>query len=171
MGTYRIRINDRTYNVSLEAAGRDKFRATLNNEVFEGQSVGNGDLLTWLVRSGNHVVRAQTKIIRSDNLDVWIAGIPFGASIEIIGTAAYGHSMEAPREKRAGGEIRALMPGRITSILVKEGEPVNVGTPLLILEAMKMQNEIVSPMAGQVKSIRVLEAAAVKKDSILVVVE
>jgi biotin carboxyl carrier protein len=63
------------------------------------------------------------------------------------------------------------MPGRITSILVKEGELVEEGTPLLILEAMKMQNEFGSPIAGKVKSISVHEGATVKKDSILITIE
>jgi biotin carboxyl carrier protein len=63
------------------------------------------------------------------------------------------------------------MPGRITSILIREGESVDLGTPLLILEAMKMQNELTSPTAGHVKSIHVQEGATVKKDSLLIVVE
>jgi pyruvate carboxylase subunit B len=62
------------------------------------------------------------------------------------------------------------MPGRITSILVKEGEAVETGTPLLLLEAMKMQNELTSPMGGLVKTITVREGDAVKKDSLLLVV-
>jgi biotin carboxyl carrier protein len=41
------------------------------------------------------------------------------------------------------------MPGRVTSIMVKLGDEVSVGTPLLILEAMKMQNEVVSHKSGQ----------------------
>jgi biotin carboxyl carrier protein len=48
---------------------------------------------------------------------------------------------------------------------------VKEGTPLLILEAMKMQNEIGSPIAGKVKSISVHEGATVKKDSILITIE
>lgn len=59
------------------------------------------------------------------------------------------------------------MPGRITSILVKPGEEVSVGTPLVILEAMKMQNEIVSHKAGHVTSIKVQEGDTVKKDDVL----
>ena len=59
------------------------------------------------------------------------------------------------------------MPGRITSILVKPGEEVSAGTPLVILEAMKMQNEIVSHKAGRVTSIKVQEGDTVKKDDVL----
>jgi len=54
-----------------------------------------------------------------------------------------------------------------SSILVKEADHVEVGSPLLILEAMKMQNEISSSIAGQVKSIGVREGETVKKDALL----
>ncbi len=145
----------------------------MNNEVFESESVANAEISTWIVRSNSSsdVVRAQTKILQGDKVDVWLAGLPFPASVEPLGIAGYTLPAEVTREKRVGGEIRALMPGRITSILVKEGESVSIGTPLLILEAMKMQNEIVSPIAGRVKSIRVQEGTAAKKDSTLIVVE
>jgi len=73
--------------------------------------------------------------------------------------------------KNAFGEIRAVMPGRITSVLVKLNDRVESGAPLLILESMKMQNEIVSPKSGRVKSIRVADGATVKKDSVLIEIE
>jgi biotin carboxyl carrier protein len=63
------------------------------------------------------------------------------------------------------------MPGRITSILVKEGEQVREGAALIILEAMKMQNEITSPANGKVKTIFVREGETVKKESALVLIE
>jgi len=70
-----------------------------------------------------------------------------------------------------GGQIRALMPGRITSVLVKEQEEVKEGMALLILEAMKMQNEITAPNAGKVKHVFVHEGETVKKGAVLVSIE
>ena len=57
----------------------------------------------------------------------------------------------------ASNQINALMPGKVLKLLVKAGEAVEEGQPLLILEAMKMQNEYVSPMAGTVGEIHVEE--------------
>jgi biotin carboxyl carrier protein len=73
--------------------------------------------------------------------------------------------------KTSAGQIRALMPGRITSILVKQGDHVKEGTPVLILEAMKMQNEIISPTSGKIRSIFVREGETVKRDSALIFIE
>lgn len=99
-----------------------------------------------------------------------MGGVVFPSSVQEIGCG-----VTAPPTGTGGGsvggEIRALMPGRITSILVREGEDVGVGAPLLVLEAMKMQNEITSPRSGRVRSIRVREGETVKKDAVLVVLE
>jgi biotin carboxyl carrier protein len=73
------------------------------------------------------------------------------------------------RQEQFNGKIQALMPGRITGILVREGEGVEAGTPLLVLEAMKMQNEITSPAAGTIASIQLHEGESVKRGSVLLV--
>jgi pyruvate carboxylase subunit B len=91
--------------------------------------------------------------------------------VQVVGTEGYTIPTPGIGEQRISGDIRAPMPGRITSILIREGESVDLGTPLLILEAMKMQNELTSPTAGHVKSIHVQEGATVKKDSLLIVVD
>ncbi|WP_457591522.1 biotin/lipoyl-containing protein [Geoglobus sp.] len=71
-------------------------------------------------------------------------------------------------QKATGGEVRAEMSGSIVRILVKEGDAVRKGQPLLILEAMKMENEIVSPFDGTVESIEVGEGDKVQAGDVLV---
>jgi biotin carboxyl carrier protein len=58
-------------------------------------------------------------------------------------------------ETSAGGAIKALMPGRIVRVLVKPGDRVAKGAGLLILEAMKMENEIQAPADGVVDAVHV----------------
>lgn len=64
--------------------------------------------------------------------------------------------------------IESPMPGNIWKIEVKEGQVVKAGDVLLILEAMKMENEIMAPVDGVVASIHVAEGAAVNGGDILV---
>jgi biotin carboxyl carrier protein len=64
--------------------------------------------------------------------------------------------------------IKAPMPGKIIDVLVRENSNVLRGEPLVILEAMKMQNEIQSPVNGQVISISVKPGNNVMKDDLLV---
>ena len=169
--TFRVEINGAQYNVSIEQIGKDKFRARVGETLFEMETVSIDAITTWLVGQAGETTRAETMVLPNDRVDVWVAGIPFPATVQTVGTGGYSVSPEERRLRSIGGQVRALMPGRITSVLVKEDEMVKEGTPLLILEAMKMQNEIGSPIAGKVKSISVREGATVKKDSILITIE
>jgi biotin carboxyl carrier protein len=60
------------------------------------------------------------------------------------------------------------MPGKIVTVAVNEGDEVKAGQVLVILEAMKMQNEIAAPSAGTVKSLHVKEKEAVASGAKLV---
>ena len=80
-------------------------------------------------------------------------------------------SSEYDNQNQAGeGTIYPPMPGRIISIKVKEGDEVKIGSPILILEAMKMQNEIASPVDGTVKEIRAEEGSLVEAKDVMVVI-
>jgi biotin carboxyl carrier protein len=68
-------------------------------------------------------------------------------------------------------KVTALMPGKIVRILLAEGDPVDAGQGIVVIEAMKMQNEMRSPKAGIVKRIAVAEGAAVNPGEILAIVE
>ena len=65
-------------------------------------------------------------------------------------------------EGGAGGVVKALMPGRVVRILVNKGDSVRKGAGLLILEAMKMENEIQAPVDGTVDEIFVEAGATVE---------
>ncbi len=67
--------------------------------------------------------------------------------------------------------ILAPMPGKIVEILVEEGDKIKAGEPVLTLEAMKMQNEIVSHVEGTVKKIQVKPDDSVMKEDILIEME
>ena len=67
--------------------------------------------------------------------------------------------------------VIAPMPGLVLKLMVNSGEEVEEGQPLLILEAMKMENVIKSPTAGIIKSIDVEVGAAVEKKKVLITFE
>lgn len=71
----------------------------------------------------------------------------------------------------AVGEVRAPMPGRVVAVTVEAGDRVALGTPLLILEAMKMQNEIPAPVEGTVREVQTAPGQAVGRDDLLLVIE
>ena len=69
------------------------------------------------------------------------------------------------------GRVAALMPGRVVRVLVEVGAEVTRGTPLLILEAMKMENELTSSCDGVVREILVSDGMTVDSGAPLLVIE
>jgi biotin carboxyl carrier protein len=63
------------------------------------------------------------------------------------------------------------MPGKIVRVLVYQGDPVEAGAGVMVVEAMKMQNEIKSPKKGTIQKILVTEGAAVNAGDVLAIVE
>ncbi|MFQ6127299.1 MAG: biotin/lipoyl-containing protein [Thermoplasmata archaeon] len=119
-----------------------------------------------IVRKGN-VLK-----VNEEPRKVSVRNIDFATEIS-ISPEEYEESRERPssvsEEKR--GEIHPPMPGRIISISTKEGATLRAGSPLLILEAMKMQNEISSPLDGIVREIRVKPGDLVDVSDVMIVIE
>jgi biotin carboxyl carrier protein len=79
--------------------------------------------------------------------------------------------LEEKGETSSSVSIEAPMPGKIIDILVEEGSEVKEGEPIIILEAMKMQNEIASHVTGVVKSITVKKNDSVMKDDVMIEIQ
>ncbi|MDQ3171083.1 MAG: hypothetical protein M3Q55_13180 [Acidobacteriota bacterium] len=75
--------------------------------------------------------------------------------------------------RHADGEqrITAPMPGRIVRVLAKVGDDVELRQPVIVIEAMKMENELRAPKAGRVKEVAVETGASVVAGRLLVVIE
>jgi biotin carboxyl carrier protein len=76
-----------------------------------------------------------------------------------------------PLASLASGAVTSPMAGQIISILVQPGDAVKQGQPLLVLEAMKMENQITAPLPGTVKRIEVEKGESVEEGQVLVVLE
>ncbi len=77
---------------------------------------------------------------------------------------------EAPKAATpagAGTEVKSPMPGNILQVNVKPGDSVKEGQQLMILEAMKMENEILAPVSGKITVIAVAKGSTVESGSLL----
>lgn len=88
------------------------------------------------------------------------------------------NAQAAPRARRGGGgkkkksgTVSANIPGKVVTVEVKEGDVVKEGQVILILEAMKMQNEIQAPVDGTVINVACEEGQAIEANVPLVVIE
>ena len=77
----------------------------------------------------------------------------------------------APVSSGAGTPLKAPLPGTITSIAVKVGDKVNMGNTVLVLEAMKMQNNIEAEQSGTITSIAVNPGDSVMEGTVLLTIE
>lgn len=69
------------------------------------------------------------------------------------------------------GSLQAPMPGKILELLSAEGDEVELGEPVAILEAMKMENELKAPCAGTITTISVTTGSNVEKNQLLIEIE
>ncbi len=72
--------------------------------------------------------------------------------------------------KGGSGVLKAPMPGLVVRVEVEPGQQVTAGAPLVVLEAMKMENQLAAPAAGTVTEVRVRPGATVEKGAVLVVI-
>ncbi len=80
-------------------------------------------------------------------------------------------------ERKLGGEmvgrqvVKSVMPGKVVKLLVNEGDAVQEGQGVVVVEAMKMENEITAPKAGKVVEVSVSEGSAVESGVDLIIIE
>lgn len=78
----------------------------------------------------------------------------------------------APAAPVAGGtEVTSPMPGTVLDIKVNVGDIVEVGQPVIVLEAMKMENDINAPVAGKIVSINTTKGSSVETGTLLAVIQ
>ena len=70
-----------------------------------------------------------------------------------------------------GTKVTAPMPGNILDVKVKVGDSVENGTPIVVLEAMKMENDVVAPVAGKIASINVKKGDSVDSGALIAVIQ
>jgi len=71
----------------------------------------------------------------------------------------------------SAGAVTAIMPGKIIRVFVEEGQQVEEGDPVCVLEAMKMENELNAPRSGVVQAVHAQPGDDVEKDQVLVEIE
>ena len=127
------------------------------------------------------MVEIRKVIIDGDELEVSIEqeGNVYHATIEgeTFEITLPEATSSAPRKRassggrKKGGMVSASMPGKVVTVEVQVGEVVSEGQTVLILEAMKMQNEITAPIAGVVSEIHCTEGQSIEANVPLVMIE
>ena len=145
---------------------------------------------TWHCKVDGHSIEVDAALTARDVMSVLVGGDAFEIKRErslqgelhlVIGSARYAIDVQDPRSlrtRRAAGEteagpqkITAPMPGKIVRISVAVGDQVKAGQGVIVMEAMKMQNEMKATRAGHVLSVTVKEGATVAAGETLATIE
>lgn len=132
-----------------------------------------------------HGSAAGSYLMIADGLvfDCRVEGLPeSGRRIDVVvGTARYSVTLTDPKRLRSAAglvghgddvaRIVAPMPGKVVRVLVAVGDQVNAGAGIVVVEAMKMQNEMKTPKAGKVAAMSAEVGATVNAGDVLAVVE
>jgi biotin carboxyl carrier protein len=106
-----------------------------------------------------------------DGLTVFVGGEPHPLTIAEERTARLRATVGKGKAQTGRRTITAPMPGKVVKHLVKVGDKVEAGQGVIVVEAMKMQNELKSPGPGTVREVRAPEGAVVSGGAPLVVIE
>lgn len=162
---YDIAIDGKRYRLEL-ARREGRWQCVLDGQEIEVDSVlARPDVLS--LRLGNRAYEVKCERVGND-MHLWVGSVRYAAEVR------------DPRSLRSRGravdehgprKLTAPMPGKVVRILLREGSAVEAGAGIMVVEAMKMQNEVKSPKKGTVQKIVVQEGAAVNAGDVLAIVE
>lgn len=102
---------------------------------------------------------------------VWVDGTPVDVEVKTKADLLLERFGLDAGDAAADREVRAPMPGLVLRVLVEPGQEVEAGAGLVVLEAMKMENELAAPAAGTVAAVHAAPGDAVGKNDLLVELE
>ncbi len=153
MKDYSLKINGHNYNVQIDNANEDStvMHVAVNGETYEVEIEGS----------------KTTKVSKPQ-----VAPAPKSANSAMITPATAAPSPRvAAAAPTSGVSIKCPLPGTVIALKVAVGDKVSAGQTLVILEAMKMENNIDADRAGVVKQVLVQQGATVMEGDTLIVIE
>ena len=163
--TYDIAIDGKPYRLDLEQReGRWSCRID-GREVEVDAVLARPNVLS--LRIGNKAYEVKCERVGSDQ-HIWVGSARFAAELRdprSLRSRTRAAVEDGPRK------LTAPMPGKVVRVLVSEGAEIEAGGGVLVVEAMKMQNEVKSPKKGTVQKILVKQGTAVNAGDVLAIVE
>ncbi len=179
--TYEISVNGKPRKVEIAKTGEHSFTVKLDGDVFSTE-ISNGKIefgRETQIKIGDKAYTVMlNEVNKTKPFEVKVENASFKVELKALqklvpSTVKYAPSptLEAKKPKKeVSGTITAPMTGKIVSIKVGKGEQVKAGQVLCILEAMKMENEIVAPVSGTVREVLVSEGSPVNEGDPLFVI-
>jgi len=161
---YIIKIEDKEFKGDITKAG-NSFKVLLDGKEFQVEvAQSDEDKLTLIINNKPYQIFLDSDGTLNINGELYNFEVIDEQVAKVLKSGA-----EVTHKKEA--IVTAPMPGLVIEVEVKEGDSVKKGQGLLIIEAMKMQNEFKSPRDGIVKKIMVQKGQTVNSKDVLIVIE
>ena len=160
---YFVRVNGEEFEIELNAAGQ----LTLNGEPVDADLVRIPNQNLYSLLLNHHSYELAVEETRT-GYRILLGGEQYEVDVtdERQRRLMAGRSQPAPPSGEA--QITAPIPGLIVKVEVKEGDHVTAGQPVVILEAMKMENEIRAPREGEIRAVHVAPGQSVEQGAVLI---
>jgi biotin carboxyl carrier protein len=163
--TYDIVIDGKQHRLDLNQVDAHWTCRVDNREIEIDAVLARPDVLS--LRIGNRAYEIKCERVGAD-LHLWVGSARFAAEIrDPRSLRSRGRAAEDHGPKR----LLAPMPGKVVRVIAAQGVEVEAGAGVLVVEAMKMQNEVKSPKKGTIQKIMVTEGTAVNAGDILAIVD
>jgi len=161
------KLGEQTYTVEIEEVGKSLYRVAIDGSEFlvDGKKTGRSNY-SLIVDSRSFEVDVDNS---EDEYRVLVDGRNYHVNLVDERRVRVGAQSGIQLEGRQ--KVSVPMPGKVIAVLVSEGDAVEKGQGLVIVEAMKMENEVKSPITGEVKEIKVKAGETVEGGAVLVIVE
>ncbi len=163
---YEVLVDGKPHRLKLEKAGAGWECRWDGQPVHIDALIPRRDVLSLLVDGHSYEIKREQ--IATD-LYIWVGSTRF--AVELSDPRSLRSLQRAGGDEKGPRKILAPMPGRVVRLLVAENSEVDAGQGIVVVEAMKMQNEIKSPKKGIVRKISATSGAAVNTGDVLAVVE
>jgi biotin carboxyl carrier protein len=163
---YDVTIDGKDYRLELERVDAG-WRCRLNGREIQVDAVlARRDVLSVLIGGRAYEIKRERN---ANDMRVWVDRVGYLA--ELRDPRSLRGRRGAAVDDRGPRKLFAPMPGKVVRVLVGEEQAVEAGQSILVVEAMKMQNEIKSPKKGAVKKIVAAEGTNVNAGDVLAIVE
>ena len=170
--TFEIDVNGRSRTVSVERLGPGRFRLALDGVQHEVDAVRIGTYGLSLMLNDGDAISREVSTTPGPVRGELLVGLD-GRSVAVTVNGRRTGRAAADAGTHAHGEVSVIapMPGRVVRVLVAAGDEVAAKQGVVVVEAMKMENELRSPKAGRVKDVAVTPGTSVDAGRVLLTIE
>lgn len=153
------RHGEREERVRVTPVGESLFEVAVGERTYRVEAVPAG--VGWSLRLEG--TQREVAVLPRSEGAVWVGAGAASGLVELADPLTHlARAGQGGKGGRRATRVNAYMPGRVVAVLVAEGEPVAAGQGVVVLEAMKMQNEILAEHAGTIRRILVQPGQAVE---------